>query len=149
MNPLFEELASGLSLLLVLVGIFVATRAYVRWRGPNFGRLDLLLFGPLAAASNFAVFWLFHAASGPHSDSAAWGALSAMLILFGIRPVAAVFTLLALLALFKCLIRYPAIRWLVLAIVQLAWLAHLFHRNIDNLSAPGALLNDDKVAGKN
>lgn len=149
MTNFIEELNSALSLFLVLAGIYLAIRFYIRWRGSNFGRLDLLLFGPLAAAADFGVFWLYRAAAGPHADSAAWGALSAMLILFGVWPIAAVCTILALSALVKCLIRYPAIRWLTLAIVLLAWLAHYFYRNIDQLSAPGALLNNDKVAGEN
>jgi hypothetical protein len=146
MGILHEVTEIGL-LLAMVVG---AVLAYFRFRGRNFGVSDLLIFGALAIGSDIVCYKLFQVvAGGSHADSAAYGALAAMLVLFGLAPVAAGVTMVAFVALLVCLARYPAVRYGTLAAALAAWLAHLFVGNMGAMSAPGGALNSDKLAGEN
>jgi hypothetical protein len=145
MGILHDVIEIGL-LLAMVIGVVVA---YFRFRGRNFGVSDLLIFGTLSIGADILCYKLFQAVAGPHTDSAAYGALAAMLVLFGLVPVAAGVNLVAFNALLVCLARYPAVRYGTLAIGLAAWLAHQFVGNMGAMSAPGGALNSDKLAGKN
>ena len=145
MEVLHEVIEIGL-LLVMVVG---AVLAYFRFRGRKFGLTDLLIFGTLAILADIVAYKLFLAMAGSHADSAAYGALAAMLALFGLAPVVAALNIIAIVALVVCLGRYPALRYVVLAALLAAWLAHRFLANRDAMSAPGGALNSDKLAGEN
>ena len=145
MEILHQTIEIGL-LLIMVIGAVVG---YFRFRGRRFGLSDLLIFGVLAIGSNFLCYKLFLEVSGPHADSAAYGALAAMLALLGLAPVAAALNMVAIMALFVCLGRYPAVRYATLATAIGAWLVHLFLGNMGAMSAPGGALNNDKLAGEN
>jgi len=144
-----EDLHSVTELGLLLALIIGAVVAYLRFRGRSFGISDLLIFGTLATAADFFAYRLFQAAAGPHADSSAYGALAAMLALFGLVPVAAGLSMVAIVAMIVCLVRHPPLRYGVLLVSITAWLAHIFPGHSGDFSAPGSALNNDKLAGEN
>lgn len=133
---------------LVIAAILGVAGSYFRVRGRSFGVADLVIFGPLAIGADVVTYQLFNAMRGSHADSAAYGALAAMLALFGLAPVAAGLTVIALVAAVVCAVRYPAVRFGVLAVVAGAWLVHRTVGNLDDARAPGGLLNNDRLAGE-
>ena len=145
MEVLHEVIEIGL-LLAMVVG---AVLAYFRFRGRKFGLTDLLIFGTLAILADIVSYKLFLAMAGSHADSAAYGALGAMLLLFGLAPVVAGVNIIATVALVVCLGRYPAVRYVVLAALLAAWLGYRFLASRDAMSEPGGALNNDKLAGEN
>lgn len=133
---------------LLLATILGVAGGYFRFRGRSFGLTDLLIFLPLAIGADVVCYMLFNAARGSHADSAAYGALAALLFLFGLAPVAAGLTVVAAVAGVICLIRYPALRFGVLGLVVVGWLAHRTLGNVDAMKAPGGALNGDRLAGE-
>lgn len=145
MEILHEVIEMGL-LLAMIVGAVIA---YFRFRGRKFGLSDLLVFGTLAIAADILSYLLFREVAGPHADSAAYGALVAMLFLFGLVPVAAGISMIAIVALIVCSARYPALRYGVVLAAIAAWSGHVFLGNVGKMSEPGNALNSDKLAGEN
>ena len=144
-----EFLHEVIEIILLLMTIAGGALAYFRFRGRSFGIADLLIFGILAIGADYLSYVLFQAIKGPHADSEAYGALAVMLALFGLIPIAAGVTLIAIVALFVCLARYPAVRVGALVTVLLAGLAHQFTSKTDIMREPGGVLNNDKLAGEN
>jgi len=133
----------------VVATIVGATGAYFAFRGRKFGLNDLLLFLPLAAGGDWLAYRLFQMASNGHSESAAYEGLVALLLLFGLSPVVAGLNLVAAVAAVVSLIRHPAVRYGTLSLVVVAWLAHVSQGKPGELSAPGGVLNNDRLAGEN
>lgn len=144
-----EFLHEIIEIILLLMTIVGAALAYFRLRGRSFGMTDLLVFGTLAIGADYLSYALFQAVKGPHSDAGAYEAFAAMLALLGLIPVAAGVTLVAIVALFICLGRYPSVRIGALVTVLLAGLAHQFTSKMDVMLEPGGALNNDKLAGEN
>lgn len=144
-----EALHEVIEIILLLISIIGAVAAYFRFRGRSFGVSDMLIFVPLAVAADVVCYQLFQAMAGPHGESTAYGALGAMLGLFGLAPVAAGLNMVAAAATLLCMLRHAAVRYGVLALVLVAWAAHLFLGHRDEMSAPGGALNGDRVAGEN
>ncbi len=140
-----HEIIEIVILLAAIVGVALA---YFRSRGRRFGITDLLIFGPLAIGADLFVYKLYSAVAGPHADSAAYEALAAMLVLFGLAPVAAWLSLIAVMALFACLFQYPAVRYGAVLLVVAAGLGQWFVGRADNRAAAGGRLNHDKLAGE-
>jgi hypothetical protein len=128
-----EALHEVIEIILLLISIIGAVAAYFRFRGRSFGVSDMLIFVPLAVAADVVCYQLFQAMAGPHGESTAYGALGAMLGLFGLAPVAAGLNMVAAAATLLCMLRHAAVRYGVLALVLVAWAAHLFlgHRGRD------------------
>ena len=72
-----------------------------------------------------------------------------MLFLFGLVPVAAGISMIAIVALIVCSARYPALRYGVVLAAIAAWSGHVFLGNMGKMSEPGNALNSDKLAGEN
>lgn len=142
---LHEVFEIGLFLAMV-VGAVVA---YFRFRGRQFGVSDLLVFGALAFASDILSYLLFQEVAGPRADSAAYGALVAMLVLLGLLPIAAGINMVAAVALIVCTVRYPALRYGVVLVALAVWSLHHLLGNPGEMSKPGGMLNSDKLAGEN
>lgn len=137
-----------LELLAILLGIGGAVLGYFRFRGRQFGLTDLLIFGVLSVAADILTYTVFQAVSGSHSDSAAYGALVAFIVLIGLVPLAAGINLIAFIALIVCAVRYPAVRYGAALAAIAAWMLHGFMGNVEQMQAPGGMLNDDKLAGE-
>ena len=148
-RPTMEALHEVIEIILLLISIIGAVAAYFRFRGRSFGVSDMLIFVPLAVAADVVCYQLFQAMAGPHGESTAYGALGAMLGLFGLAPVAAGLNMVAAAATLLCMLRHAAVRYGVLALVLVAWAAHLFLGHRDEMLAPGGALNGDRVAGEN
>ncbi|WP_347250049.1 hypothetical protein [Zoogloea sp.] len=144
-----EALQEVIEIILLLISVISAVAAYFRFRGRSFGVSDMLIFVPLAVAADVVCYQLFQAMAGPHGESTAYGALGAMLGLFGLAPVAAGLNMVAAAATLLCLLRHAAVRYGALALVLVAWAAHLFLGHVDEMSAPGGAFNGDRVAGEN
>lgn len=123
---------------------------YRRVRGRAFGVLDLVIFGVLAVAADVTCVKLFEVVAGPRSESSAYGALMAILVLLGLVPVAAGLTLVAGLAALACLARYPGARSGALAVALSLVLVGACWRlgTADTMHEPGGVLNGDRPAGE-
>lgn len=144
-----EALHEVIEIIILLASVIGAVAAYFRFRGRSFGVSDMLIFVPLAVAADVFCYQLFQMVAGPHGESTAYGALAAMLVLFGLAPVAAGLNMVAAAATLVCMLRHAAVRYGVLALALVAWAAHLFLGRVDEMSAPGGALNGDRVAGEN
>lgn len=138
----FIEIAS---LLLMIIG---AVAAWVMARGRRFGLTDVLVFMPLAAAADFGCYQLYLAVAGGHSESAAYGALAALLVLLGVAPVAAGLTLVATLALLVSLARHSGLRYAGLFLLVVAAFINFRLAGHDDPQAPAGSQNDDRLAGE-
>lgn len=119
-----DTLHTVLELAIVVLSVGSAVLAYLRLRGRDFGLTDLLIFGALAGAADWAVYRLFAVVAGPHAESAAYGALAALLALFALVPLAGGLSAVALAALWVCAWRHAGVRLgLVVALATVA-LAH-------------------------
>lgn len=137
-----------IEIVLLLAAIVGVAMAYFRSRGRRFGITDLLIFGPLAIGADIFVYKLYSAVAGPHADSAAYEALAALLVLFGVAPVAAWLSLVGLMALFACMFQYPAVRYGAVLVIVVAGLGQWFGGRPANPHEPGGRLNNDKLAGE-
>lgn len=135
MEILHEVIEIGL-LLAMVVG---AVLAYFRFRGRKFGLTDLLIFGMLAILADIVAYKLFLAMVGSHADSAAYGSLAAMLLLFGLASVVAGLNIIAIAAMVVCLGRYPApAMWCWLLCLPPGWRTAFWRIGMPcrNLAAP-------------
>lgn len=144
-----EELHGLIEIALLLVGIVSAVATYLRFRGRQFGIADLLIFGTLATTADIFSCKLFLATAGSHADAAAYAALAALLALLCLVPIAAGLSMVAIVAMFVCLVRHPALRYGVVLLTIAAWLAGIFPGRMDNSANPGGVQNNDKLAGEN
>ena len=138
----FHEMFNFAYAVLTIVG---AAGTYFAFRGRQFGLTDLLIFLPLAAGGDWLAYWLFKMVS----SGAAYEGLVALLLLLGVIPVVAGLNLVAAVAALASLIRYPAVRYGALGLVALAWLAHFSLGRMGDVSAPGGMMNNDRLAGEN
>ena len=138
----FIEIAS---LLLMIVG---AVAAWAMARGRRFGLTDALVFVPLAAAADFGCYQLYLAVAGGHSESAAYGALLALLVLLGAAPIAAGLTLVAGLALLVSLAKHSGLRYLGLFLLVVAAFINFRLAGHDDPLAPGGRENNSHLAGE-
>ncbi len=144
-----EALHEAIEIILLLASVIGAVAAYFRLRGHRFGVSDMLIFVPLAVAADVVCYQLFQAMAGPHGESTAYGALAAMLGLFGLAPVAAGLTMVAAAATLICLLRHAAVRYGALARARVASAARLVLGHRDEMSARGGARNGDRLAGEN
>ncbi|RIX49177.1 MAG: hypothetical protein D3M94_04585 [Rhodocyclales bacterium GT-UBC] len=143
-----EKIHEIIEIVLLLAAIVGVAMAYFRSRGRRFGITDLLIFGPLAIGADIFVYKLYSAVAGPHADSAAYEALAALLVLFGVAPVAAWLSLVAAMALFACLFQYPAVRYGVVLVLVAAGLGQWLGGRLVSPNEPGGRLNNSKLAGE-
>ena len=119
-----DALHTVLELAIVVLSVGSAVLAYLRLRGRDFGLTDLLIFGALAGAADWAVYRLFAAVAGPHADSAAYEALAALLALFALVPLAGGLSAVALAALWVCAWRHAGVRLGLMLALAAAALTH-------------------------
>ena len=143
-----EEINSLLSLIILLFTIWGTATGFRRFRGRQFGPLDLLVFVPLAIGSDILTHWLFKAVEGPHADSAAYGALAALIFLSAAAPLALLLNLIAGRALLTCLFEYPGTRLPIVVCTLLAGIGLWIHQNEAKLNEPGELLNSSHQGGE-
>jgi hypothetical protein len=148
---LLEGIGSVLSLIVLLVWIWRVAQGCRRLLGPRFAVLGALIFVPLAVGADGAVYVLFKATQGPHAESAAYGALAALLVLFAAVPLAALFNLLALMALLACLSERPVFGLSVLIVLLfgagllLAWMGGSGSPHRPESDGPSARRGDDRA----
>lgn len=127
-----------------IVGGAASIWAYFRFRGRNFGLTDFLIFFPLALGADWLTYWLFNAARG----SSDYGGLLALLLLFGLLPVAVGLTVVAAMATIVCLAISPGARIVAFVLLVLLWFARFTYGHLDEAREPGGFLNDDRAAGE-
>jgi hypothetical protein len=149
MRGAVENLHNVVQIGMLLAAILGAAVGYFRLRGRRFGLFDLLVFGILATVSDLFCYKLLQVAFGSHADSAAYGALAALIALLGLVPISAGLNVIAAVAMVVCLIRYPSVRYGTVLVAIAAWLVHLSWQDLDGTLAPGGVLNSDKLAGEN
>ena len=62
--------------------------------------------------------------AGSQADAGAYGALVEMFALFGLTPVAAGISMIAIIALMVCAVRYSPLRYGVVLLAIAAWAGH-------------------------
>jgi hypothetical protein len=148
MRGAVENLHNLIQIGMLLAAILGAAVGYFRLRGRRFGLSDLLVFGILATVSDLFCYKLSQVAFGSHADSAAYGALAALIALLGLVPISAGLNVIAAVAMVVCLIRYPSVRYGTVVVVIAAWLLALPWHNPEGALAPGGGPSSDKLAGE-